>query len=602
LEEALRVEQVSDGIWRRLRRAAQRPLVEPADLLHGAPSAGSPVEVREALVQALRLATGAAALVLFEPDELGNLRPTSSAGMALPNLLYATGGLPVTRSGEVLPHEGPDAVVDCFIRGSAQEALGPGRQSRLPAPLKLEGVVAGACHPLPLDGACAGVAVLLWTTRRGGARHPADIARLLGEIANRLRHADLLHHLESLAHLDAVTRVPNRRAWNVEIGRRLAEAGQTGETISVVLIDLDDFKVFNDDWGAQAGDELLRELARGWRRAVGAGHFLVRYGGDEFALAVSGGAALAESMVELMRPHSNPRQPWSAGVAEWDRRETAEHLMARAETALLASKRARRGGVRVSLGQGETQWAWILDRVLSRREMSAVYQSIRVLGSGRLHGYEALARPSSEHAADVSVEDLFTIAQRRGSARALDWLCRRAALGGARDLPPGCRLFINVGLWALLDPMHGVDQMLLLLQWAGRRPQDIVLEISEREALTDFERLRQVLADYRSAGFAFALDDIGEGHSTLEVLAAADPEYIKLARGLTQAVDRPGSRAAVLALVEFARQTGAQVIAEGLENEDDVRRIRDLGVTLGQGFALGAPEWLGMRREQMRSA
>ncbi|MBV8528559.1 MAG: EAL domain-containing protein, partial [Candidatus Dormibacteraeota bacterium] len=171
---------------------------------------------------------------------------------------------------------------------------------------------------------------------------------------------------------------------------------------------------------------------------------------------------------------------------------------------------------------------------------------------------------------------------------------RRAAVDGARELPRGALLFVNVGVLALTDPLHDIDQMFLLLNWAGRRPDEIVLELSEREAVTDRARLRAVLSSYRYHGFRFAIDDVGEGHSTIEVLATARPEFIKVAgtlsRGPGKTVD--GNVAAIAALVTFATATGAIVIAEGLESAEDIELMGDLGVTAGQGFALGMPSAL----------
>ena len=86
----------------------------------------------------------------------------------------------------------------------------------------------------------------------------------------------------------------------------------------------------------------------------------------------------------------------------------------------------------------------------------------------------------------------------------------------------------------LLDPLHPVDHMLLLARWAKRDPETVVLEITERESIADKQRLRIVLASYREHGFQFALDDIGEGNSTLELLAAAVPEYVKVAKSIAQ--------------------------------------------------------------------
>jgi EAL domain-containing protein (putative c-di-GMP-specific phosphodiesterase class I) len=100
-----------------------------------------------------------------------------------------------------------------------------------------------------------------------------------------------------------------------------------------------------------------------------------------------------------------------------------------------------------------------------------------------------------------------------------------------------------------------------------------------------------VLTEYREHGFRFALDDVGEGHSTIEVLATARPEFIKIARGLTLGPGRTldGNMAAIAALVTFASTTGAAVVAEGLESDAAIDHMRDLGVTLGQGYALGRP-------------
>jgi EAL domain-containing protein (putative c-di-GMP-specific phosphodiesterase class I) len=137
--------------------------------------------------------------------------------------------------------------------------------------------------------------------------------------------------------------------------------------------------------------------------------------------------------------------------------------------------------------------------------------------------------------------------------------------------------------------VHDVDQMLLLLATTGRRPDHVVLEISEREAISDLRRLREVLASYRREGFRFALDDVGEGHSTLEVLVAAEAEYIKLAASLTRRIDAERPDAAVRAITTFAASTGASLVAEGVENPAAPAALRRAGIGLGQGFALGLP-------------
>ncbi len=117
----------------------------------------------------------------------------------------------------------------------------------------------------------------------------------------------------------------------------------------------------------------------------------------------------------------------------------------------------------------------------------------------------------------------------------------------------------------------------------------MVLEITEHERIRDYEMLSRVLASYRVEGIRFALDDVGEGHSTLELLAASASEYLKLGRSLTMTSSRVGSRAAMDATMAFARASGATVIAEGVENEFVADLMKAAGVQLGQGFGLGKP-------------
>jgi len=188
-----------------------------------------------------------------------------------------------------------------------------------------------------------------------------------------------------------------------------------------------------------------------------------------------------------------------------------------------------------------------------------------------------------------SVEAVFEAARSGGQIRDLDWVCRRKAVEEAKLLPPGIPLFLNISAAALLDPVHGVDQLLLLLHNAGRAAHTVVLEITEHERIRDYELLGRVLSSYRDEGIRFALDDVGEGHSTLELLAATNPEFIKMAASLTTAMGDPGPFSAVQATIAFARSSRAQVIAEGIETQEMADRMRALGVPLGQGFLLGKP-------------
>ncbi|HKR99491.1 MAG TPA: EAL domain-containing protein, partial [Candidatus Dormibacteraeota bacterium] len=189
----------------------------------------------------------------------------------------------------------------------------------------------------------------------------------------------------------------------------------------------------------------------------------------------------------------------------------------------------------------------------------------------------------------TGIADLFAAARKLGRLRDLDWLCRRRALECATELPQHLLLFVNVTVTALLDPVHPVDQMLLLTRAAGRDPHTLVLELSEREVFIDRRRLRYVLASYREHGVQFAIDDVGDGRATLEVLAAAMPEFVKIAPGLTSSMMDAGTRAAIEATCAFARESNAQVIAEGVESKETAERLALAGLRLAQGMLFGRP-------------
>lgn len=427
----------------------------------------------------------------------------------------------------------------------------------------------------------------------------ADIGSQLGQFIERRRAEqglrDTVARLAEIAATDPLTGLRNRR----EFERLLGTIPR--EQFAVLIIDVDNLKHFNDEFGHEAGDTLLRavgvtlaSLIRGW-------DIIARIGGDEFgALLIGADDQEAQAVAERMRttlhgisvPYGQARVSigWAAGAGGADPNEI--HRIA--DEHLYLAKRAGRD--RVAGGDASTPhrliagsgWREAVEDVLASRQLRVVFQPIVRLEDRRIIGYEALARPG-EMGVIESVEEFFAAAHRMGRTRDIDWLCRRVAVAHSTRLQAPLLLFINVSSIALMDPVHDVDQMQLLLRWGGIDPERVVLEITEHEIITDLNRLRFVLAAYREHGIHFAVDDVGEGHSTLELLAAANPEYIKIARSLTATVSQSGSRSAIRAAAAFARSSGAALLAEGVENDVVAGQMAGLGVTLGQGFWLGRP-------------
>jgi len=409
-----------------------------------------------------------------------------------------------------------------------------------------------------------------------------------------------LDQIRKLARTDALTALPNRRAWEDIFRLSLGLAHRHQDSICLVMVDLDHFKVFNDEQGHQAGDQLLQAMAKAWQGSLRAGDVVARYGGEEFVFLFQGCTLEAAlPVVERLRLHIPRGQTCSAGVAEWDGKELPEVLLHRADAALFESKRSGRNRTTVApapqagedtsaLGSA-SRWAGRVVEILSQRQIDIAFQPVMDLSGRSILGYEALARPLGFLHLD-SVEGFFVAASRMGKLAELDNLCRRSALEVTGHYPDDMLLFINISVTALVDPQFGPDQLAAMVRRTGHKPPGVVLEISERETVTNLDQLREVVNSYRDVGFKFALDDVGYGHSTLEGLATTMPDFVKLAMTFTWNINQPGPRAAVSSIVVFAAATGAQVIAEGIEDEETALHLVELGVELGQGYHLGRPQ------------
>lgn len=439
-----------------------------------------------------------------------------------------------------------------------------------------------------------GVCVIGGSTGRASPLFVMMIVGTLLSVCLWLRAS--LRNVRALAVTDHLTGVANRRGWDAAL-RSAIEASRRGNSpLCVAMVDLDHFKVFNDEHGHISGDLLLRGAVQLWQAQLRSDDLIARYGGEEFAILFRG-CALDEAgeLVDRLRRAIPRGQTCSAGVALWDGKESAEALLLRADAALYGAKHAGRdrhvlagpltGRERAST---TTLWSRIVLDMLRDGVVGAAYQPVVRLADRTILGYEALARPSGTDTGR-GVENLFVAAQRMGLTREIDYLCRRAALERARHLSPTVPLFLNISVAALLDPEHDPDQMLFLIRLVGRQPHSIVLEISERESITDPLRFAAAVRSYREHGFGFAIDDVGDGHSTFETLAATVPEYLKLTAHFIRRINEPGPRAAIIAACSFAVASDAAVIAEGIEDEASVAALRALGVELGQGFHLGHP-------------
>ena len=210
--------------------------------------------------------------------------------------------------------------------------------------VELTAAASALWQPVLNDGRSAGVLLVVWDSRQVERAGLRDLMTLLAaEAAVTIGRAVLLEQLRTTARTDALTGLPNRRAWDEELERELARAKRYGGRLCLAMIDLDHFKRFNDREGHQAGDRLLADSATAWREQLRPSDLLARYGGEEFALLLPHVDAPAAAGVLSRLLGQVPRgQTASAGLAEWDGGEPGGMLVRRADTALYQAKRSGR--------------------------------------------------------------------------------------------------------------------------------------------------------------------------------------------------------------------------------------------------------------------
>lgn len=228
-------------------------------------------------------------------------------------------------------------------------------------------------------------------------------------------------------------------------------------------------------------------------------------------------------------------------------------------------------------------------RILRDRTVHTLFQPIVRLPDREILGFEALSR-GPEGSYLESADNLFGFTERAGMLGEVELLCVERALSNACRLPEGAVLFLNLSMLGLEFIESEGTGLRGRLEEAGRSPSECVLEITERTYAESAARLRERIAELRKHGFRIAIDDMGTGYSALHVLADLQPDFIKLDKMLVRDLpDEPIKRNLVSAIIRFAEDSQSLVIAEGVETEDEVRVLQELGIELQQGYFFGYP-------------
>ena len=230
-----------------------------------------------------------------------------------------------------------------------------------------------------------------------------------------------------------------------------------------------------------------------------------------------------------------------------------------------------------------------LKHIIDQQQLTTVFQPIIATGSGEIFGYEALSRGpanSSLHLPGI----LFPLAEKAGLLYQLEQTTRLLAIQRfAAHKVPG-KLFLNLSSKVIEAPEFSGGQTRAILDNLGLHPHSVVWEITERNAISDFDNFRKALEHYRKQGYLIAIDDAGAGYSSLQTIAELHPDFIKMDMSLISGVTHsPVKRALLETFVTFAAKINATLIAEGIETEEDLVTLIDIGFPLAQGYFIARP-------------
>jgi diguanylate cyclase (GGDEF)-like protein len=421
----------------------------------------------------------------------------------------------------------------------------------------------------------------------------------------RLREANARLYQRALR--DEMTNLPNRAAFVEALGDALTRARETGAVVGVVHIDIDRFKAINDAWGHAAGDDVIREMAKRLRHDMRGGDLLARIGGDDFAVLLEAMNAPAEAMVVAQRLADSIFVPFMIGTrpidvsvsigtaSSNDGPADPDTLLALADAAQSRVKQTGGNGIRAFDGQLQQSLLQRKDdehdlrAAIGADEITAWFQPIVALGDGRMVGAEALARWQHPTRGTLDGSKFIPLAEETKLIVSLDDRIVRAALRARcalalRAIDTSFRIWCNVSA-AQFSREHPAERLAATLEDIGCSASYVGIEITETAILHDIDVAAREIETARALGMKIALDDFGTGHSSLTLLRALPIDEVKIDRSFVRdlATDRK-NRAIVEGVAGICADLGIEVVAEGVENPEQVRLLRELGCHYGQGY------------------
>ncbi|HEX6793202.1 MAG TPA: EAL domain-containing protein [Casimicrobiaceae bacterium] len=446
-----------------------------------------------------------------------------------------------------------------------------------------------------------------------------DEIRALAESFNHMREGIAAHEREilRLAYEDRLTGLPNRALFNDRLQQAVHAARRNGSPLTVMMMDLDRFKHINDTLGHAIGDDVLREVGTRLRAALRESDTVARLGGDEFAALLTTGNE--ERIVEVVRKVLRcMEQPIdcngqsldvgaSIGIACFpDHGDTAGTLIRHADIAMYLAKAANSEYAFYDPnhdGSRQEQLSLLgeLRRALEREELVVFFQPKIDLASGRVKGVEALVRWMHPARGMVPPIEFMPFAERTGFVRTVTrWVLETTLRRCGQWLAEGMRLqvSVNISVRDLQNP--DLPDIVAKLLASSKVPAELVcLEITESSFMENPQRAVQTLGQLHALGVRLSIDDFGTGFSSLAYLRKLRVHEMKIDRTFVAAMEDANDMVIVRSTIDLAHNLGLRVVAEGIEDERSLARLRAMGCDEAQGYFMSRPlpeeklrEWL----------
>jgi diguanylate cyclase (GGDEF)-like protein/PAS domain S-box-containing protein len=429
------------------------------------------------------------------------------------------------------------------------------------------------------------------------------------------------NRIERLAHYDSLTGLANRNLFKERIDETLAGYRRLNAPFAVLLLDLDKFKSVNDALGHQSGDALLKQVAGRIKAESREVDMTARIGGDEFALIVAPGqgslgddaAALAGRLVTaIAAPYEIDGHPivigCSIGIAVVPEHGTRiDEILRNADLALYESKNAGRNRFNMYSSELKTEadqrniLEIELREAIWREEIEVFYQPVIELGTGQTKSVEALARWRHKTRGFISPAEFIPVAEEGGLIVELGNFVLARACRDAMTMPDDIKVAVNLS--AVQFAMSNVvDSVMFALADSGLPERRLELEITESVFLVDSHENLKTLQRLKSLGVSIALDDFGVGYSSLSYLTAFPFNKVKIDKSFVDRIGRAETLAVLSLIVQLAKTLRLSIVAEGVETQEQLEKIRLLGIALGQGYVFSQPVALADLERQFLAA